>query len=70
MTGGQNGNPGARAAQPGLGNRYAEAAGILKVTQAKGRAMTRLRILYLRRLHGLIEAQAQALAALVWGAGT
>ena len=38
MTGGQNGNPGARAAQPGLGNRYAEAAGILKVTQAKGRA--------------------------------
>ena len=38
MTGGQNGNPGARAAQPGLGNRYAEAAGILKVTQGKGRA--------------------------------
>lgn len=38
MTGGQNGNPGARAAQPGLGNRNAEAAGIPKVTQAKGRA--------------------------------
>lgn len=86
MTGGQNGNPGARAAQPGLGNRYAEAAGILKVTQAEGRAkrsglyeihpegggghMTRLQILYLRRFHGLTEAQAQALAALVWGAGT
>jgi len=29
--------------------------------------MTRLQILYLRRLHGLTEAQAQALAALVWG---
>lgn len=34
-----------------------------------GRAMTRLQILYLRRLHGLTEAQAQAIAALVWGAG-
>jgi len=32
--------------------------------------MTRLQILYLRRFHGLTEAQAQALAALVWGAGT
>ena len=31
--------------------------------------MTRLQILYLRRLHGLTEAQAQAIAALVWGAG-
>lgn len=30
--------------------------------------MTRLQILYLRRLHGLTEAQANALAALVWGA--
>ena len=30
--------------------------------------MTRLQILYLRRLHGLTEAQAQALAALIWGA--
>jgi len=29
--------------------------------------MKRLQILYLRRLHGLTEAQAQALAALVWG---
>mgnify|MGYP001051206461 FL=1 len=29
--------------------------------------MNRLQILYLRRLHGLTEAQAQALAALVWG---
>jgi len=28
--------------------------------------MTRLQILYLRRLHGLSEAQAQAVAALVW----
>lgn len=32
--------------------------------------MTRLQILYLRRLHGLTEAQANALAALIWGAGT
>jgi hypothetical protein len=31
--------------------------------------MTRLQVLYLRRLHGLTEAQAQALAALVWGGG-
>lgn len=31
--------------------------------------MTRLQILYLKRLHGLTEAQANALAALIWGAG-
>lgn len=31
--------------------------------------MTRLQLLYLRRLHGLTEAQAQAIAALIWGAG-
>ena len=30
--------------------------------------MTRLQILYLRRLHGLTEAQAHAVAALIWGA--
>lgn len=29
--------------------------------------MTRLQILYLRRFHGLTEAQANAVAALVWG---
>jgi len=29
--------------------------------------MSKLQILYLRRLHGLTEAQAQAVAALVWG---
>jgi hypothetical protein len=33
MTGGQNENPGARAAQPGLGNRYAEAAGTSKIAE-------------------------------------
>lgn len=38
MIGGQNGNPGARAAQPGRGNRYAEAAGASTISQAKGRA--------------------------------
>jgi len=32
--------------------------------------MTRLLILFLRRLHGLTEAQAHALAVLIWGAGT
>lgn len=29
--------------------------------------MTRLQMLYLRRLHGLSEAQAHALAVLIWG---
>lgn len=29
--------------------------------------MNRLQMLYLRRLHGLTEAQASALAVLVWG---
>ena len=32
--------------------------------------MTRLQVVYLRRLHGLTEAQAHALATLVWGAMT
>ncbi len=31
--------------------------------------MNRLQILYLRRLHGLTEAQAQAIAAMIWGMG-
>jgi hypothetical protein len=30
--------------------------------------MNRLQILYLQRLHGLTEAQAMAIAALIWGA--
>ena len=30
--------------------------------------MNALQILYLRRLHGLTEAQAHAVAALIWGA--
>jgi hypothetical protein len=29
--------------------------------------MKKLQILYLRRVHGLTEAQAQAIAALIWG---
>jgi len=29
--------------------------------------MTQLQVLYLRKLHGLTEAQANAIAALVWG---
>lgn len=32
--------------------------------------MTALQILYLRRFHGLTEAQAMALATLIWGIGT
>ena len=31
--------------------------------------MHTLQILYLRRLHGLTESQAQVIAALIWGAG-
>lgn len=31
--------------------------------------MTQLQIRFLMRVHGLTEAQAQAIAALVWGAG-
>lgn len=31
--------------------------------------MTRLQILYLRRLHGLTEVQAQVLAVIIWGTG-
>lgn len=38
MTGGRNETPARGQAQPGQGNRYAEAAGISKVTQAEGRA--------------------------------
>lgn len=29
--------------------------------------ISRMQILYLRRLHGLTEAQAQAIAVLIWG---
>ncbi|AUQ53194.1 hypothetical protein PhaeoP70_00487 [Phaeobacter inhibens] len=29
--------------------------------------MNRLRVLYLRRLHGLSESSAQAMASLIWG---
>lgn len=31
--------------------------------------MSRLQYLYLMRLHGLTEAQANAIAALIWGIG-
>ncbi len=31
--------------------------------------MNRLQISFLMRAHGLTEAQAQAMAALIWGAG-
>lgn len=30
--------------------------------------MTRLQLLYLRRVHGMTEAQASAIATLFWGA--
>ena len=32
-----------------------------------GCAMSRLQIMYLRRLHGLTEAQAHMMAILIWG---
>ena len=38
MSGGQNRNPGALGAQPGKEGRYAEAAGTLTITQARGAA--------------------------------
>jgi hypothetical protein len=38
MKGGQNGTPGARAAQPGLGNLCAEAAGTSKIAQGANSA--------------------------------
>ncbi|WP_413251214.1 hypothetical protein [Tritonibacter mobilis] len=38
MIGGHNENPGARATQPGQGNRYANAAGNPIISQSKGRA--------------------------------
>lgn len=38
MIGGHNENPGARAAQPGFGNRHAKAAGNPSVSQSRGRA--------------------------------
>jgi len=38
MTGGRKENPGARAAQPKLRGRYAEAAGTSNVTRGKGLA--------------------------------
>ncbi|WP_234423690.1 hypothetical protein [Tateyamaria sp. Alg231-49] len=38
MSGGQNENPGARAAQPGLGNRYSTAAGTQNITQGRSHA--------------------------------
>jgi len=38
MGGGQNENPGARAALPGLDNRYATAAGLQNIAQGRGRA--------------------------------
>ena len=38
MDGGQNKTPARRQAQPGQGNRYAEAAGTSTITHAKGGA--------------------------------
>jgi hypothetical protein len=40
MLGGQNENPGALAAQPGQGNRYAEAAGTSTISHTKAGAKT------------------------------
>jgi len=48
--------------EPGRENRHANAADALIVTQ-KADLQTR----FLIRLHGLTEAQANTLAALIWG---
>jgi hypothetical protein len=60
--------PEAQARAPGREDRYAIAAGNPLLSSPKASGMNQLQILYLQRLHGLTEAQAQALAALVWGA--
>ena len=62
MGGAQNENPGALMTQPGLEDRYATAADLSEIAQTTlERPAFRLRWVY-----GLTEAN--ALAALVWGA--
>ena len=57
-----------REQEPGRGNPLAIAAGCLNTSSrnSSGCGMTRLQILFLRRLHGLTETQAQMLAAVIW----
>lgn len=65
MGGGQNGTPARGQAQPGQMGRYAIAAGHFCIAQTTiNRQALRLRWAY-----GLTEAQANTLAALIWGAG-
>lgn len=64
--------------EPGRENRHENAAGIPKIAQQKrkrhngdtpyciGAGVTRLQVAFLMRVHGLTEAQANALAVLVW----
>jgi hypothetical protein len=51
---------------PGHHARYVLRCGVVREWKG-GCRMNKLQILNLRRLHGLTEAQAQAIAALVWG---
>lgn len=64
MGGGQMETPARLQAQPGQDGRFATAAGTLSIAQPKDlRQALRLRMAY-----GLTEAQALALASLIWGA--
>ena len=65
-------NPGALAGATGAGLPIQASAGgtpELARNADLRQCAVRLRVAMLRRLHGLTEAQANALAALIWGAG-
>jgi selenocysteine lyase/cysteine desulfurase len=64
MGGGQVKTPGRREPQPGQDGRFATAAGTCNLIQNHNlRQALRLRMAF-----GLTEAQANALASLIWGA--
>ncbi|QFT60466.1 hypothetical protein FIU94_16675 [Sulfitobacter sp. THAF37] len=59
------------AQEPGRVDCHANAANTQMIPQQKSarhNGSNRLQIHYLRRLHGVTEAQAHVLAALIWGA--
>lgn len=61
-----------RQQEPGRGHRHANAAGTPNIADPgaprhfDGDVAGQLRLAFLRRVHGLTEAQARALAPLVW----
>jgi hypothetical protein len=65
MGGGQMKTPARGQAQPGQESHVEKAADTYILAQAS----TKLQCLRLRCAHGLTEAQANALALLIWGAG-